>query len=174
MNSLTPIRIDIEGLGSNAVQQVDISLDSVQRVCLTLGGEGAVTQVSFCPGRLNSEVSGVPAVAESNATANPSGATLELSGRPLITMQPSSPSVRHMPSSTPSDAPSGEASVNSADPTVDGWELLSMIVSPLGLLSSFSSFKAPDFTFSTKFSSCLIHHDGISTGSMIWQAPRWW
>lgn len=47
------VRIEIDGLGSNAVQSVAVNRTNVERACYGMLGEGAITYVEFCPSKNN-------------------------------------------------------------------------------------------------------------------------
>lgn len=40
--------VDIDGLGSNSVQTIEINQRKVTSLCVNFVGEGAITQISFC------------------------------------------------------------------------------------------------------------------------------
>ena len=113
----TPTRINIDGLGSNAVQSVDVDLRDVTSVCVNLLGEGAITNLEFCPDN-GEDVRTTP---EGTLSTSPSAIIVATeSMEPSMTDFPTSPSVSNVPSTTPSDTPSGDATLTtSPNPTVD-------------------------------------------------------
>lgn len=84
-NSNVPSRIDVEGLGDNAVQTVPIERNDVIRMCLYLLGEGGVTYISFCADDQSDSPVEAPSVAPTAATsASPTTTLGSISGNVTV------------------------------------------------------------------------------------------
>ena len=129
-SAASPVRIPIDGFGTNSVQRIPINLDGVKSLCVFFPGEGAVTDLGICEGSHAPSVSGMPSTSPSSRPSGSVNPSSQPSALPSLSALPSrapssipsfSPtkagatrSPTTLPSSSPSNLPSGSVSPSDA------------------------------------------------------------